>query len=97
MVVWRGGCFICRVPDELFDRTRCPGLKVMGTAMRHTVRDGNESAEVRYYILSKYIGARRFAQAVRGPWGIRNRLHWQLAVTFQEEPCGVGKGHADAN
>ena len=62
-----------------------------------TIRDGKECNDVRYYILSKYLAARRFARAVRGHWGIENRLHWQLDVTFQEDQCRVRKGHADAN
>jgi predicted transposase YbfD/YdcC len=47
--------------------------------------------------LSKYLSARRFAEAVREHWGIENRLHWQLDVTFQEDQCRIRKGHADAN
>jgi predicted transposase YbfD/YdcC len=62
-----------------------------------TIRDGEECNEVRYYILSKYLSARRFASTVRGHWGIENRLHWQLDVTFQEDQCHIRKGHADAN
>jgi predicted transposase YbfD/YdcC len=53
--------------------------------------------EVRYYILSKYLSGRGFAEAVREHWGIENRLHWQLDVTFQEDQCRVRKGHADTN
>jgi predicted transposase YbfD/YdcC len=47
--------------------------------------------------LSKYLSGRRFAQAVRGHWGIENSLHWQLDVTFVEDQCRVRKGDADAN
>ena len=62
-----------------------------------TQRDGKECTDVRYYILSQYLSARRFAGEVRGHWGIENRLHWQLDVTFQEDLCRIRKGHADAN
>jgi len=89
--------YICPVPDNLPDRSRWPGLKAIGVAISNTLRDGKESNEVRYYILSKYMAARRFAQAVRGHWSIENRLHWQLDVTFQEDLCRIRKGHADAN
>jgi predicted transposase YbfD/YdcC len=89
--------YICPVPDDLPDRARWPGLKAIGIAISTTMRDGKECNEVRHYILSKYLAARRFAQAVRGHWGIENRLHWQLDVTFQEDQCRVRKGHADAN
>jgi predicted transposase YbfD/YdcC len=89
--------FICPVPEDLPDRARWPNLKAIGIAISNTVRNGKDCHEVRYYILSKYISARRFADAVRSHWSIENRLHWQLDVTFQEDQCRVRKGHADAN
>lgn len=52
---------------------------------------------MRYYILSQYVSARRFANASRGHWGIENSLHWQLDVTFDEDQCRIRKGHADQN
>ena len=89
--------FVCPVPDDLPDGGRWPGLKAIGMVLNTTIRAGEESNEVRYYILSKYLAARRFASAVRGHWGIENHLHWQLDVTFQEDQCRIRKGHADAN
>ncbi len=89
--------FICPVPANLPDRSRWAGLKAIGIAINVTQRDGKECIEVRYYILSKYVAARRFAQAVRGHWGIENHLHWQLDVTFGEDQCRTRLGHADAN
>ena len=86
------------MPEDLPDRSRWPGLKAIGVAIStYTQRDGKECGEVRYYILSKYLAASRFADAVRGHWGIENRLHWQLDVTFQEDQCRIRQGHADAN
>jgi len=89
--------FICPVPEALPDRDRWDHLKAIGMAISSTRRDGKECDEVRYYILSKYLSARRFGEAVRGHWGIENQLHWQLDVTFQEDQCRIRKGHADAN
>lgn len=89
--------FICPVPADLPDRERWAGLKAIGMAINITMRDGKECTEVRHYILSKYVAARRFAEAVRGHWGIENQLHWQLDVTFQEDLCRIRQGHADAN
>lgn len=88
---------ICRVPDDLPDHARWPGLKAIGIVISTTLRGGKECNEVRYYILSKYLAARRFAKAVRSHWGIENCLHWQLDVTFQEDQCRIRKGHADTN
>src|SRR4029079_7790115 len=71
--------------------------KAIGVAINETRRDGKEVGESRYYILSKFVAADRFADAVRGHWSIENRLHWQLDVTFQEDQCRIRQGHADAN
>lgn len=89
--------FLCPVPQDLPDRSRWPKLRAIGMVVSNTQRAGKDCNEVRYYILSKYLAARRFAEAVRGHWGIENRLHWQLDVTFQEDQSRVRKGHADAN
>ena len=89
--------FICPVPEDLPDRTRWAGLKAIGMAINITWRNGRECTEVRYYILSKYLAGHRFAQAVRGHWGIENQLHWILDVIFQEDLCRIRQGHADAN
>lgn len=89
--------FLCPVPDNFPDRDRWPNLKAIGVAINDTIRDGKQCDEIRYYILSKYVAARRFATAVRDHWGIENRLHWQLDVTFQEDQSRVRLGHADAN
>jgi len=85
------------VPDGLPDGSRWVGLKAIGIAISEVQRDGKVCNEVHYYILSKYLSGRRFAEAVRGHWGIENRLHWQLDVTFQEDQCRIRKGHADTN
>ena len=88
---------ICPVPEDLPDRERWAKLKAIGIVISSTRREGKDCHERRYYILSKYLSARRFAEAVRKHWGIENRLHWQLDVTFQEDQCRIRKGHADAN
>lgn len=89
--------YVCPVPKDLPDRQRWVGIMAIGIAISATVRAGKQCNEVRYYILSKYVAARRFAEAVRSHWSIENRLHWQLDVTFQEDQSRVRMGHADAN
>ena len=89
--------FVCRVPERLPDRSRWPKLAAIGMVFVCALRNGVEHMECRYYILSKYLSAKRFAQAVRDHWSIENRLHWQLDVTFQEDQCRIRKGNADAN
>ncbi|HEX3655309.1 MAG TPA: ISAs1 family transposase [Pirellulales bacterium] len=89
--------YVCPVPDGLPDRKRWRQLKAIGMTINDTLRNGKATLEVRYYILSKKLSARLFAGAVRGHWGIENRLHWQLDVTFGEDQSRVRRGHADAN
>ena len=89
--------YICPVPQDLPDRERWSKLRAIGVAISNTQRNGKDCNQVRYYILSKYLSGRRFAEAVRSHWGIENHLHWQLDVTFQEDQCRIRKNHADAN
>lgn len=34
---------------------------------------------------------------IRGHWGIENRLHWLLDMTFQEDSSRIRKGHGAEN
>ncbi|WP_165224794.1 ISAs1 family transposase [Aquisphaera insulae] len=89
--------YVCAAPADLPDRGRWRGLEAIGVAINISTRDGKESDAVRYYILSRSLGAKEFADAVRAHWTIENSLHWQLDVTFGEDACRVRRGLADAN
>ena len=59
--------YLAAVPDEFGLQKQWPGLKALGMAITMSQRDGHESAEVRYYILSDYASGRRFADhEIRG-------------------------------
>lgn len=53
--------------------------------------------ETRYYISSAPLTARQAAEAVRGHWGIENRLHWVLDVVFRDDQSRLRKGHGAKN
>jgi predicted transposase YbfD/YdcC len=56
------------------------------------------SHERRYYISTlDGMDAKRMAAAIRGHWGIENKLHYVLDVSFAEDQCRVRKGHAAEN
>lgn len=55
------------------------------------------SRETRYYISSLPGAAESLGAAVRGHWGIENRLHWVLDVAFREDESRVRQGAADHN
>jgi predicted transposase YbfD/YdcC len=55
------------------------------------------TTETRYYLSSRAAGAAAFGQAVRTHWGIENRLHWVLDVTFHEDDHRTRTGHSAEN
>ncbi len=55
------------------------------------------SREMRYYLLSLPLDAKRFATAVRGHWGIENQLHWILDVAFREDQSRATAGYSGEN
>jgi predicted transposase YbfD/YdcC len=52
---------------------------------------------VRYFLLSKYLPARRALQVLRSHWGIENRLHWVLDVVLGEDANRARKDNAPEN
>ena len=59
--------------------------------------DDRSRFETRYYIASAKLNAAQAAEAVRGHWGIENRLHWVLDVVFAEDQSRLRKGHGAKN
>jgi predicted transposase YbfD/YdcC len=60
-------------------------VKAIGYAIRITQHaDGRETSDIRYYVCSRYLSGKRFAEAVRGHWSIES-MHWTLDVTFRED------------
>ena len=55
------------------------------------------TTDARHYLSSRPADARALNQAIRGHWGIENRLHWVLDVAFREDDCRVRVGHAPEN
>lgn len=82
-----------RFPGEL----RLPGAACLVRVQAEVERAGKAHHETRYYISSAVLDAARAAQAVRGHWGIENRLHWVLDVTFKEDQSRLRKGFGARN
>jgi predicted transposase YbfD/YdcC len=89
--------YVCAAPDDLPDRSRWAKLAAIGMTINDVLRGGKATLEMRFYILSKKLSARQFAAAVRGHWGIENRLHWQLDVSFNEDQSRIRQGHGAMN
>jgi predicted transposase YbfD/YdcC len=51
----------------------------------------------RYFISSLRSDAKLLLHAVRAHWGIENKVHWVLDVTFREDDCRIRKGNGAEN
>lgn len=67
-----------------------PGLRRIVKMYRERLCDGVKSKETIYYLSSEEIDdAAYFSRRIRDHWGIENKLHWHLDVTFKEDKCRV--------
>jgi predicted transposase YbfD/YdcC len=90
--------YLAKLPADCPLKKQWPGLQAIGMAIRVTkTSDGAERGDVRYFIVSRYLSGARFAQSVRGHWGIENSLHWVLDVTFDEDRSRARERHMADN
>ena len=71
-------------------------LRAIGMVESERHQDNNISREKRYYILS-FQEVALFAKAVRLHWGIENKVHWVMDVTFREDESRIRRGQGAHN
>jgi predicted transposase YbfD/YdcC len=84
--------------DWYVDRKAWVGLKSFVCVERVRLVNGLTSCERHYYI-SDLAGqsAQSMLGYVRGHWGIENKLHWSLDMTFREDTLRNRIGHSAEN
>lgn len=84
--------------DDLTDiSSEWVGLARLVKVERLGTRASKPYHQTAYYISSLSLNAAKFAQGIRGHWGIENRLHWVKDVVLSEDSSRIRFGNAPAN
>lgn len=83
--------------SDIRDRALWEGLSSVGMCVSVRTVQGVTTEEVRYFIGSRKMTARQYAQVLRGHWRIENNLHWQLDVSFREDGSRIQQRNAAEN
>jgi predicted transposase YbfD/YdcC len=79
------------------DKGKWEGLASVGLVESLRELGGKTTVERRYYLSSLKLDVETFARAVRGHWGVENKLHWVLDVCFREDQSRAREGYAAEN
>ena len=82
--------------EGIRNRAQWAKLTTVGMVYSEVTVGGETTTEVRYFIGSRRMRARKYGKALRGHWGIENNLHWQLDVSFGEDKSNVHQRNAGA-
>lgn len=81
----------------LNDVSEWAGLQSLICVKSTRYENGKTAVEKRHYISSLREGALRIGEIIRLHWGIENKLHWHLDVTFNEDKSKIRAGHGAEN
>ena len=80
------------------DLKQWPGLSSLVAVESQRIIGDKVSTERRYFISSlSGIDAETIGRMIRSHWGIENKLHWSLDVSFGEDDCRIRKGFGAEN
>lgn len=83
--------YFLEAPDDERFR-RWPGVRSIGMIYRRRQEGESVQEETTFAISSHPPKVKMLAELLRGHWGIENRQHWVLDVTFTEDRSRIRKG-----
>lgn len=84
--------------DWFEDRDQWPGLNSFAAVECERIEGEKTTCERRYFISSlDGTNAEAIGNVVRSHWGIENKLHWSLDVSFADDQSRARKGHGAEN
>lgn len=93
---WRRAVVIRDI--ALTAKHKFPGIfAVARVSCRRKPQGKRSEPMVRYFLLSKYMTAKRLLAVTRSHWSIENQLHWVLDVIFEEDANRARKDNAPEN
>lgn len=94
--VVRRRAFVCPEACDLASLQQWPGLRqvlAVETIRQVDNRKGTQ-CEIRYFLSSCDDPVDPQIQAIRSHWGIENRLHWVLDMSFREDECRIRESNS---
>jgi predicted transposase YbfD/YdcC len=83
--------------DWFADKEKWEGLNSIGMVESLREINGEVTRERRYYLCSLKLDVETFARAVRSHWGVENKVHWIMDVSFREDQSRAREGYAAQN
>lgn len=83
--------------SRIRDKELWAGLSCLCAVLSERTVNGETSTELRYYIGSWQGTVQEYARAIRGHWGIENKLHWVLDVLYREDQSRSRPEHGAEN
>jgi len=88
--------YLCSHLPWLENKDAWSNLNAIGMVRCRRKTLSGESIDTRYFI-SSLKDVQKAGKAMRAHWGIENKLHWSLDVTFDEDYSRIRKDHAAQN
>ena len=82
---------------QLHNQLLWTGLKTVVMVVSERRLWNKTTTEVLFSLSSLASNAENISQAIRSHWGIENRLHWTLDVTFSDEKSRIRKDNYPEN